>query len=240
MNIARKLGVASAAFAIIAATPALAEPINLGQDDIGSSFSLTYDGSSDGNTIGELTSDIMFTLTGTTGDSYTFDYLVANTTSGDLTSNVSGFAFNTDPDISGASSTGDYSFNVIDSKYPNGIGSVDVCFKSADSNSCAGNGGGVSEGSTGSGSFTLNFDQIVESISLSDFLIRYQGITGAGNVTSATGTGTVTSSTGTSTSSGGTPVPEPGMLGLFGAGLIGLGLMRNRRRRSPRMALAAA
>jgi len=32
-------------------------------------------------------------------------------------------------------------------------------------------------------------------------------------------------------SSGGTEVPEPGMLGLFGAGLIGVGYARSRRRR---------
>ncbi len=34
---------------------------------------------------------------------------------------------------------------------------------------------------------------------------------------------------GGSTTSGGTQVPEPGMLGIAGAGLIGLGLMRRRR-----------
>lgn len=37
---------------------------------------------------------------------------------------------------------------------------------------------------------------------------------------------------GTTTSSGGShSVPEPGMLGLMGAGLIGLGLVRRRRAR---------
>ncbi len=37
--------------------------------------------------------------------------------------------------------------------------------------------------------------------------------------------------TGGSTSSGGTQVPEPGMLGMVGAGLMGLGFIRLRRRK---------
>lgn len=41
--------------------------------------------------------------------------------------------------------------------------------------------------------------------------------------------GSSSSSGGSSSSSGGTPVPEPGMLGIAGAGLVGLGLMRRRR-----------
>jgi hypothetical protein len=41
--------------------------------------------------------------------------------------------------------------------------------------------------------------------------------------------GSTTSTSGGSTTSGGTQVPEPGMLGIAGAGLIGLGLIRRRR-----------
>lgn len=42
---------------------------------------------------------------------------------------------------------------------------------------------------------------------------------------------TSTSTGGTTTSTGGsTKVPEPGVLGLMGAGLIGLGLARKRRK----------
>ena len=45
-----------------------------------------------------------------------------------------------------------------------------------------------------------------------------------------------TSSTSTSTTSisSGTQVPEPGMVGLFGAGLIGLGAIQLRRRKALR------
>ena len=39
---------------------------------------------------------------------------------------------------------------------------------------------------------------------------------------------------GSTSSSGGTQVPEPGMLGMAGAGLIGLALIRQRRRKQVR------
>ena len=218
----------AAALSLIGATPALATPIMLDESNVGESFTLSYDGFSDGATIDGLGAEATFTLTGVTDHSFTFDYAVTNTTDSGLTSRISSFAFNTDPDIASASSTGAFSYTVQDSNYPNGIGKVDVCFKAARTNSCAGNRGGVSEGATGTGSLTLNFADIVDSISLSDFFVRYQSITGAGHVSSASGAGTPTS-TSTSTTSG-TTVPEPGMLGLFGAGLLGLGLMRRRRK----------
>jgi hypothetical protein len=123
---------------------------------------------------------------------------------------------------------------VLSSNYPNGIGTVDVCFKSGASASCGGNSGGVGAGDTGTGSLTLTFSDPVSSLTLDDFFVRYQSVSGAGNVTSASGAQTSSSST-TTTSGGssGTQVPEPGMMGLFGAGILGLALLRRRRRRLP-------
>ena len=78
---------------------------------------------------------------------------------------------------------------------------------------------------TGTGSLTLTFSQPLTALTLDDFFVRYQSITGAGNITSATGT--VTGST--SSSTGGTQVPEPGVIGLLGGALIAMGLVRRRR-----------
>lgn len=238
MNLTAKLLPALAASLMFTATPAMADAITLGSGDVGKSYTFNFNGFSNNMDIADLTSLATFTLTGTTSNSYTFNYSLTNTTSDPLTSRVSSFAFNTDPTISSASSTGAFSYTTLNSSYPNGIGAIDVCFKDAQTGSCAGGGsGGLLTGATGTGSLTLNFSQPLTSLTLSDFFVRYQSITGAGSVTSASGAGTLSSTTsggttsgGTTTSSGGTSVPEPGMVGLMGGALLLLA-MRTRRRR---------
>jgi hypothetical protein len=214
------------------ATPALADAITFDSSDVGTTYTLNYDGFSDGVTVDGLTSQTSFTLTGISGNTYTFDYAVTNTSGSPITdSRVSGFAFDTNPDITSAASTGAFGYTTVSGSYPNGIGEVDVCFKDAATGSCAGGGsGGLTQGDSGTGSFTLTFAQPVSEVTLSDFYVRYQAIAGAGAVTSATGSGTQSSST-TTTTSGGTQVPEPGMLGLLGGALIATALLRRRRRR---------
>src|SRR3546814_943975 len=77
--------------------------------DIGNSYTVDYDGFTEGQVIGGLTGQTTFTLTGATGTSYSFDYTVANTSADPIdASRISVFGFNTDPDIAGASSTGEF------------------------------------------------------------------------------------------------------------------------------------
>jgi hypothetical protein len=232
------------AASLTAASPAFADSMLFNSTDIGKAVTLNYNGydSNGGASIGGLTGSTTFTLTGVSGNDYSFNYSVTNTSSAPVTgSRISSFAFNTDPTITGASSTGAYSYAQLNSTYPNGIGSVDVCFKDANTGACSGGGsGGLTLGQTGTGTFTLSFASPVSALTLSDFFVRYQSITGIPGVSSASGAGTISSSTsGGSTSTGGTPVPEPGMLGLFGAGIIGLALAR-RRRPVARVKFAAA
>ena len=241
MNFAKTIVSTLAAATLFGAQPALADAITLDPGMIGQSYTIAFDGYSGGTTVDGLTSTATFKLTGTTGTSYTFDYVLTNSTSSPLTSRVSSFAFNTDPNIASANSTGAFSYTTLNSSYPNGIGAIDVCFKDAATGSCSGGGsGGLATGATGTGSLTLNFSQPITSLTLSDFYVRYQSITGAGSISSASGSGTLTGSSGgtttttsggtTSTSSGGTAVPEPGMLGLLGGAVAALALVRRRRR----------
>lgn len=217
------LSLAAAATLALGAAPALADTIPLTSANVGQSYTLNYNGFSDGTTVNGLTASTTFTLTGINGNQYTFNYSLTNTTSDPVNSRVSSFGFNTNPDITGASSTGAFSYTTLNSSYPNGIGAIDVCFKDASTGSCSGGGsGGLADGQTGTGTFTLSFAQPVSSLSLSDFYVRYQSVSGAGNITSASGSGTLTSSGG--------QVPEPGMVGLLGGAMLATAFLRRRRK----------
>lgn len=219
MNFTRFITGAIALVGLATATPAIAEPILLDSSNVGESFTIDFDGFVDGGpAIDGLASSLTLTLTGIENGIYTFGYSMTNTgASGDgITSRVSGFAFNTDPDIDGASSTGTYRFTNTDSNYPNGIGSVDVCFQAQSTGSCAGGGsGGLFDGSTGTGTLTLSFNTAPTSLTLDDFFVRYQSISGIDGVTSASGRQV-------SSSSSGGEVPEPGMVLLFGLAVLAI------------------
>lgn len=230
MNLARTL-LAAVALASTS-TPVLADAITFDAASINQAFTLNYNGFSSGTTIDGLTAQATFTLKSILNDPqtnqtiYNFDYTAANTSAAPVTgSRLSGFAFNTDPTLNGASSTGDFAYATLSKTYPNGIGTVDVCFKDAQTGSCAGGaGGGLTQGTSGAGTIALTFGGLVSAVTLSDFYVRYQSIAGVPGISSASGSGTLTS-----TSTGGTDVPEPGMLGLLAGGLVAIGLVRRRR-----------
>ena len=216
----------AAPVAVLAASPAYADAITLTPASVGTSFTLDYNGYTGAGTIGGLTGQTVLTLTGIDGNNYVFSYQVTNNSSTPITnSRISGFGFNTNPDITGATSTGTYAVTATDANVPN-VGTVDVCFKDGGgTNSCAGGGGGgVSIGDNGAGTLTLSFANAVSSLTLSDFFVRYQSIAGAGRVTSAVGSGTLTT-----TPPPPTPVPAPGMALLFALGAGGLMLARRRK-----------
>lgn len=222
--------------ALLSASAASANIITVGAGDVGKSYIVNYDGFSDGNVINGLTGQTTFKLTGVTGTSYSFDYQVANTSQQPIdSSRISIFGFNTDPNISGASSTGLFDQVETNSNVPSGFGQVDLCFKGAGGDNCSGGAGeGVKLGETASGSFTLSFSEALDQLSLSNFVLRYQSINGDG---SAIGRGTMGGSSGGSTgggstgggSTGGTPVPAPAGFALFALAAAGVVGRRTRR-----------
>ena len=231
MNLKRLFLKALAIVGVATAAPAAAEPILLDAGSVGESFTITFDGFVDGGpSIDGLGSELTLTLTGIENGVYTFDYTMTNTgADGDgIDSRVAGFAFNTDPDIDSATSTGTYGYTNTDSNYPNGIGTVDVCFQAQRTGSCAGGGsGGVYDGDSGSGTLSLSFSPTAPTqLTLDDFFVRYQSISGVDGVGSASGRQTSTSGGTTS----GTDVPEPGMMLLFGLAVLGLAIGTRRRR----------
>lgn len=217
---------------VASAAAARADVITVSAADIGDSFTVGYDGFTGGQVIDGLTGQTTFTLTGVTGTSYTFDYDVANTSTDPIdASRISIFGFNTDPNISDATSTGEFD-QTATGNVPSGFGQVEICFKGAGGPNCAGGGSaGVDLGDSTTGTLTLNFADALTQLTLSDFFVRYQSIDGPGmNGGSAIGRGTVSSSGG-STSTGGTPVPAPAALGLFAFAAAGLFAGRGLRAR---------
>ena len=213
MNMRNLIASSITGLALLAATPAAAEPILLDGDDVGESFTLDFDGFTDGDvTVDGLGAQLTLTLTSIVDNVYNFGYSLTNTTdtASGVDARVSSFAFNTDPEIVGAASTGTYNFTNTSSSYPNQVGTVDVCFQAAKTGSCAGNRGGVFGGETGTGTLSLSFASAISSLTLDDFFVRYQSVSGAGDVSSASGRTT------SSSSSGGTRVPAPNMMLLFG------------------------
>ena len=237
------------------AAPASAGIISLSPADVGTSYTVNYDGYADGKVIDGLSGQVTLTLADIVDNSYRFDYQVANTSADPIdASRISVFGFNTDPNILGAASTGLFDIVSTDANVPSGFGTVDVCFKGAGgANSCSGGGGtGVGIGETAGGSLTLNFADALDELTLSDFFVRYQSIDGAGAPSSAIGrgdvvptgstggstgsTGSTGGSTGSTGSTGGTPVPAPPALLLFAGGLAALGLRFGRARPAPALA----
>ena len=220
------------------ATAAVANPITVDASNIGQSYGVQFDGyTQETGVISGLTGQATFTLTGVGNNAYTFNYSLTNTSGDPIdSSRISLFGFNTDPNISSASSTGMFD-QTATGNVPAGFGRVDVCFKGSGGPNCSGGGGvGVDIGDTASGTLTLNFAELPDQLTLSDFFVRYQSIEGDGAPGSAIGRGTHVGSSSTSGgststggSTGGTPVPAPGALWLFAAGLAGLGWRYGRR-----------
>lgn len=205
----------------------------------GGTISLNLDGWAGGpQTINGLTSALSLTFASLTngGTTYNFNYIVDNSSSSPITaSTVTGFGFNTNPNISGASSTGIFNnAQVVNqgggSNIPN-FGNIDVCFNAGNSNSCAGAGSGANgvqiNDANATGTLSLTFAVAPGTIVLSDFYDRYQAIAGAGQVTSAIGRPMTPS------------VPEPGTWAMMLLGFGGIGYSMRRRRRSTAIAQLA-
>jgi hypothetical protein len=190
---------------------------------------LNFDGNANGSPVPGLTGQLTLTFVGVNGNGdYGFTYSLLNTSS--IDSRISGFAFNTDPNVvGGATGAGSLFTQLItfndpgNQIYPNGVGAVDVCLRGGGSGSSCGGGagGGVDDGaSAGTGSFTLDFGSGAApgSINLDAFHVRYQSLpapygSGTGNYVPPPPS-----------------VPEPATwaMMLFGFGAAGVAMRRQR------------
>ena len=225
------LGAGIASAALLSASPATAADYLF--DENGDDFTLAFDGfvGDPTNVIPGLSSSLLLTLTGGIGtNTLTFSYTLTNTSIvGGPDSRVSGFGFDATPNVDPATGlgdpTGDFGNINLGGNYPNGIGDVEICLTDSNGAACSGGGNaGALLGDPAGGTFSLIFGSTTPAVTLSDFYVRYQSLTGLGEVGSASGKESLVINPNT----GAVPEPATWAMLLIGFGAIG-GTLRARK-----------
>ncbi len=157
----------------------------LEEKDINQSFTISFDGNVEGQTIAGLTSEATFKFLGFSrtraATQAQFEISLANTSSGDVISRTSALGFDINQTPIAATSSGLFSSSVLNGSLPNQFGSIGVCF--ANDQICDGqpNTGVDNDPSsklaqTGTFTTTVAFNGYVNQVALSNFGVRYQGI----------------------------------------------------------------
>ena len=205
-------------------------------------FTVLFGGNVDGTSVPGLTAEatvhfLGFTTTASGNTEALFDITLQNTTSSplnpSLTSRISAFGFDVDPNATGGTVSGVFTKMILNGSLPNQFGPIEVCVSDSGGSSCAGGGGGgILKGEEESFLLTLQFAGVIDELTLDNFGVRYQSIDGK----SIDGTRfRDASGTGTGTPGGYIPdrdVPEPAMILLFGLGLTAVAAQLRRRRKA--------
>ncbi len=200
-------------------------------DSVGDTFDVNWSFDPDaGGSLGPLTAEATFTVLSFSNDAAELGISISNTTNlagGYANANVVSFGFYASPSIDGVFSAGGEGvlFDGLenDVNFPGGFNSIDVCLYAA--NNCQG--GNINDGLTPTSSDSmqilltaLNPGSLNNGLTLTVFPIKFQ-----------TSEGSFEFAGDTNGNGNGTQIPEPAVLSLLGAGLLGLGLLTRRRRR---------
>ena len=189
-------------------------------DEEGDTAEVNFSGQVNGEAATDISALLGLTLNDISDDglTYSFSYSLSNTSGNDA--RIRSFGFDVEnADLASATGSGLYSNVNYNNNFPEGVGTLDVCFAADGGNNCTGGPNGLLSGASTDGMFTLALTAPVDELQLSYFTTRFQSINPAINGgTSGVGIGTMMPSTPVTGA-----VPEPAtwammLLGFFGVG----------------------
>jgi len=187
--------------------------------NVGQTFQLNYTGQVGGSSTNLISATQVFTFTGLANGGNSYVFSVATTNSSAVDSRLRSFGFDvTSAVVTGASSAGTYGYAAFGDNYPEGFGTVEVCFKATSNGTCTGGPMGLDDGQSGNTIITLNFASALSSITLDRFVTRFQSIEPSING-SDSGIGVPV-----------TAVPEPASWAMLIAGMGFVGVAMRRRK----------
>jgi hypothetical protein len=208
--------------------------VSVDKDDVGMNFMVNFTGKANDSYTSKLSALGSFTYTGLTnnGLTYNFNYNLQNTSAYD--SRIRAFGFDTGPtNPSSVNGISGFTYEYQNVSFIEGVGTMDVCF-AAGSGCTQHASGGINDGSSLNGSFSLTFANIMEQVDFDHFALKFLGVNPTINGQDwGAGLGQITSIT---HGAGATPItaPEPGtwLMMLTGFGLVG-GFLRRGTRAMP-------
>lgn len=209
---------------LLAATFALASAASATTvDSLGDTFSVQFDGNVATQSVPGLSALATVTVTSfdAAAGTVVLDIALTNDTDASIwqSARVSSIGFDVDPNVTGASASGVFSYAVLSGKYPNQFGPIEVCAINNKNNCSGGGSGGLLIGQSGAVTMKLDFGGPISQIDLTNFGVRYQSLDSQSlGLRGASGTG-----------HGTPPIPEPASAAVFTLGALIVGAALRKR-----------